>query len=380
MTAVLLLIGGLGLLLAVFPLTFYPLSLAFARKRVFQNSVPLDPRPSVAICMSAYMEEDGIEAKVEGLLEMARVYGPARIYIYVDGSTDRTATILDRYRDRVHLVVSAARTGKTAGLNVLVEASREDLLAFTDANVLAPPDALVNLLRKFSDPDVAAASARLVYVNPDETGTSGSGAAYWSIEEQVKRLESETIGLVGVDGALFMIRRSAYVHAPPELIDDLFVSLMVMINGGIVVSETDVVVEERNASIWREEFKRKRRIACQSINVHRALWPKLRRLPAIRLYGYLSHRVLKWAIPFNLALGGLGFWGALAHEAGWVLALEVAFGAVACVTALGLVGFRPSRVLWGSFISLAGVAIGVLESVVLRRTYTTWTPAVSVRS
>lgn len=380
MIAVLLLVGGVGLFLAVFPMTFYPLSLAAARKHVAGPSLPLEPRPSVAICMSAYMEEQTIEAKAESLLAMAEAYGPAKIYVYVDGSTDRTAALLEPYRDRLHLVVSPVRTGKTAGLNELIAISGEDLLAFTDANVGARPDALLGLLPRFSDPEVSAVSARLVYLNPDETGTSGSTAAYWNLEEQVKRVESETIGLIGVDGALFMIRREAYVPAPPHLIDDLYVSLMVTLNGGIVVSEPTVVAEERNASRWQEEFRRKRRIACQAINVHRALWPRLRGLPPAKLYGYISHRVLKWLAPFSLLIAGLCGWAAFGLAFGWGLSVGVAVAGAVAIALLGLFGFRPARALLGSAMSLAGVGIGVLESVFLGRTYTIWTPAPSVRA
>ena len=58
--------------------------------------------------------------------------------------------------------------------------------------------------------------------------------------------------------------------------------------------------EERSASSWREEYRRKVRIACQAWNVHRALWPELKRAPPLKLYGYVSHRLLKWLLPYTL--------------------------------------------------------------------------------
>ncbi|WP_421736144.1 glycosyltransferase [Caulobacter sp.] len=379
MTGALWLIATICFVLAIYPVTLYPLTLSFARKRIPNRTSPVDPRPTLAICMSAYMEERTIVSKIESLLAMAKLYGPARIYVYVDGSSDRTAELLESYRDRIELVVSEARSGKTAGLNRLVELSTEEMLTFTDANVNAPPDSLVTLLQRFTDPMVAAVSARLIFANNSESGTSGSTALYWDMEETVKRMESDTIGLVGVDGALFMIRRSAYVAAPNELIDDLYVSLMVTLNGGLVVSEGSVLVEERNASRWQEEFQRKRRIACQAINVHRTLWPRLRKLPTGQLYGYLAHRVLKWIAPFNIALSALLFWVGFALWVGFAPAMSLVMAGLAIVLALSAAGLRYARGVLSAVTSLIGVGLGVLDSVALGRTYTTWTPAPSIR-
>lgn len=380
MTGALWLIATICFVLAVYPVTLYPLTLSFARKRIVRRTASINPRPSLAICMSAYMEERTIVSKIESLLAMANVYGPARIYVYVDGSSDRTAEFLEPYRDRIELVVSKDRNGKTAGMNTLVSLSTEDMLTFTDANVNAPADALVTLLQRFSDPTVAAVSARLIFANNSESGTSGSTALYWDMEETVKRMESDSIGLIGVDGALFMIRRSAYVAAPNDLIDDLYVSLMVTLNGGVVVSEGSVVVEERNASRWQEEFQRKRRIACQAINVHRNLWPRLRKLPAGQLYGYIAHRVLKWIAPFNVALSAMFFWAGFALWVGFAPAMGLVMAGLAIVLGLSAAGLRLASGALSAMTSLFGVGLGVLESLALGRTYTIWTPASSIRA
>jgi len=293
------------LLLAIHPYTTYPLSLTLMRKRPLQVPEPGWRRPSVAICMSAYNEERVIVAKVEGLLAMVQAYGPAKIYIYVDGAKDRTAQLLEPYRDRITLVVSPKQQGKTAGLKMLVARADEELLAFTDANVQVPADSLLKLVEAVQDPDVCAASARLLYSNAGETGMSASGAVYWNIEEFIKSLETATVGMIGVDGALFVIERSAYNAPPDELIDDLYVSMCALLSGKRVVSAQSVLVEERSAARWKEEFLRKARISCQGINVHRALWPRIRQAPADIVYCYISHRFLKWLTPFTLLFGGL---------------------------------------------------------------------------
>lgn len=361
---------------------FYPLSLRllFPKRPVPRRAVRGAPRPSLAICLCAYNEERLIVGKIERLLEVAADYGPATIHVYADAPSDATADLLLRYADRIDLVIGKARAGKTYGMNLLVARSQGELILFTDANVVSEANCAAELSRPFADPAIGCVTAHLIYSNRGDSATSAIGAIYWRLEEAIKRVESETVGVIGVDGAMFMIRRSLHRPPPPHLIDDLYLSLKVLIAGARIHSADHVRVYERSAVGAGEEKQRKRRIACQAANVHRALWPELRRMPASRLYAYLSHRVMKWLTPFFLA-------GALLSG---LAALATAFGpAMACVAlalslALLLIGHtheaRPLSVLSSAALSLLGVAAGVLESLFTSRTYTVWDPALSIRA
>ena len=331
--------------------------------------------------MCAYNEERVIAAKMDGLRAMVAHYpGPATIHVYVDGASDATAQILAGYADIADIVIGEERRGKSWGMAHLVARSAGALILFTDANVMAGGDALTGLAARFADSRVGLASARLRYSNRGESATSLSGATYWEMEEAIKRLESRTIGLVGVDGAMFMVRRALYRAPPAHLIDDLYVSLGVLIAGARIVSVEQVTVFERSAARAEEEFARKRRIACQAWNVHRALWPQLRRMPAARLYGYVSHRILKWWTPVLLAVAALG----------WLVAAVALFGAtVAGLGALALLVLLTLATVTGAFTasvvtttlySLLGVGVGLGESMFSRQTYTVWSPAGSVRA
>lgn len=380
--------GGLAgaalacLAVAMHPFVTYPLSLAlFARRRGLPRAtaVPAGARPSIAICLSAYNEERVIVAKVEALLAKAADYGPATVHVYVDGSSDATPRLLAPYADRIDLVVSAERRGKTAGMTMLVARSESDLIAFTDANVLAPADALTRLAAPFADPAVGCTSAQLEYSNEGETPTAKAGSLYWKIEERLKRIESETVGMIGVDGAFFMVRRALYEAPPPHLIDDLSVSLAILAQGYRLTTVRDCVVHERSATDWREELARKRRIACQAFNVHRAMWPRLRRLPPLTRYAYLSHRWMKWLSPFVFALAGLFGLAAVTLTLG---AIGTAFFVAASLLVLfvgDLLRMRPISFALTAVASLAGVGMGVCQSVFTGRTYTVWAPAESVR-
>lgn len=370
----LLLLGG-----ALHPFVTYPWSLRFFTPRSTVIAPTDFERPSVAVCVCAYNEEAVIGWKARSLIAMAQTYGPAEILVYVDGAEDRTASILEGFGDDLRLVVSGERRGKSAGMAQLVAASRSELVAFTDANVDIPQDGLVRLAAAFQDRAVGCATAILAYSNARETTAAGSGADYWSLEERIKARESRTIGVIGVDGAFFMMRRGDYRPPPPDIIDDLYCSLTVLAAGRAVVSQPDVVVSERGAVSDREEFRRKARIACQAMNVHRLMWPTLSRMRVGQLYGYVSHRLMKWLTPYSLALS------AIFCSTG--LAMIVGPAPVAILGLLGLGGFglalalklRPAKTLASHLTSLAGVGLGVYQSVMLNRRYVTWTPADSVR-
>ncbi len=364
------------------PFGTYPLSLhLFVRKLpLFAASQPSDKtRPTVAICMSAYNEEAVIAAKVDSLIAMADAYGPATIHVYADAPDDGTVDILQSYADRVDLVVATERSGKTFGMNTLVARSASELILFTDANVANDIDALPLLVAPFIDPMIGCASAQLIYSNPTESATSETGAVYWSLEEKIKRIESETVGLVGVDGAMFMLRRGLHRPPPPMLIDDLYLSLIVLIQGFRLVTIADARVYERSAVLSGEEFERKKRIACQAINVHRALWPELKRMPPLALYGYISHRLIKWLAPFFFFGAGICLWVAAIIGFGPRRALELtAAGLIIWMVGLWL-RLKPVSIISTALISLAGVATGVIQSIFAGRTYTVWSPAASVR-
>lgn len=369
------------LMLAAHPLFTYPITLALFRPRN-RPVAPMEAeggRPSLAICMCAYNEADVIAAKVERLIEMAEAYGPATIHVYADCPADDTAIILSRYADRIDLVIGTERAGKTFGMNRLVARSDSEYLMFTDANVESDVDAAIELARPLSDPTVGCTTARLVYSNRGESPTSALGAIYWAMEERIKQLESRTTGLIGCDGAMFLMRRSLHRAPPPHLIDDLFLSLNILIERSRIVSVPHVKVFERSATGAVEEKRRKQRIACQAINVHRAMWPRLRRMPALSLYAYISHRPMKWLMPFFLGAAAMFCLLLVALTLGPVIAALLAIASAAVIWIGERFRVRPFSLVSSAVLSLAGVAVGVCESVFLNKTYTTWDPALSVR-
>jgi cellulose synthase/poly-beta-1,6-N-acetylglucosamine synthase-like glycosyltransferase len=380
--ALMLIAGGLVCVgLALHPFITYPLSLLVLRRfhRVPIRASEQAPAPGeIAICVCAYNEEQVIASKIANLLALQQRYPGLAVLVYVDAASDRTLALLEPYADRIELHVGAQRRGKTHGMSRLVAATDKPILLFTDANVLVDLDAPDRLVRYFADPDVGCVCGHLRYTNAAASATAATGSLYWRLEERIKWLETQTGSAMGADGSLFAVRRAAYRVPPEDLIDDMFVSLMVLCDGSRIVQAQDVVACEASATACGEEFQRKIRIACQAFNVHRALWPRLSRLSALSIYKYVSHKWLRWSAIFFLTAGALllacGLW--TAGHAIWVGWLAAA--ASACLLA-GYLGWAPALAsLWNVLSALAGAGIGVLRSLRGDR-FQTWTPAASVR-
>lgn len=369
-------------LLSVHPFVTYPASLRLLRRlRGVSNRAPMTDAGagfSVAICVCAYNEEKSIVDKALNMIEISASIDRCELLVYVDGASDRTVEMLAQFADRIRVVASDVRRGKSYGMNVLVGQTSADIILFTDANVRIAPDALQKMLPWFADPTIGCVCGHLLYTNPDDSAMSSSGSLYWRLEEGIKQLESDVYSVVGADGSLFAIRRSAHTEVPPDIIDDFYLSLRIVLDGLKVVREPRALAYERSATSTRDEFQRKVRIACQAFNVHRLLWPQLRRTPMLA-YCYVSHRLMKWVIAYNLLLSAIFFLAAMcvAFPVANVLLATVAVIAVF----IGLVGLgnKMALKLLAMGLSFVGAGWGVWRSIRGDR-FQMWTPTPSARA
>lgn len=107
-----------------------------------------------SIVIPAYNEENGIKLITERLLgikkELLNLFkecDDVEIIIVDDGSSDKTAQIVESYHS-VKLIKHLTNKGYGAALKTGFAAARGDYLAFLDADATYPPEALVDMLRE----------------------------------------------------------------------------------------------------------------------------------------------------------------------------------------------------------------------------------------
>jgi cellulose synthase/poly-beta-1,6-N-acetylglucosamine synthase-like glycosyltransferase len=382
----LLAIGAVSILIALWPFGPYQLTLIVARRLCRfpptpdpARIVPGQSDESFAICMCAYNEAPIIADKVDDLLILREaVEGRLDILIYVDGATDDTASILEPYRDRVRLVVESDRCGKTQGMNLLVSQTNASIVMFTDANVRIDPTAVSVLRRYFADPSIGCVCSYLTYVNASQSATAFVGSAFWSFNEWSKGLETATGSVIGADGSLFAIRRCLHRPVPDGLSDDIYVSLNILLAGYRVVQAPDLRAYEAHTTAARDEFHRKVRIAKESMHIHFEVWPQLRRLDPWHIYKYIGHRLLRWIGGYFLIVAILFFAIATVLALGPVMVLAVCGSLlfVFLVTLRARLG--PAMTLLNVLLALAGNIVGVWRALRGERAIT-WEPPSSAR-
>jgi glycosyltransferase involved in cell wall biosynthesis len=252
--------------------------------------------------VAAHDEHDTIEQKVRNCLELD--YPPDRLEVIVasDGSTDGTpglARAAAQGEPRVR-VLDLERRGKVHAQDAAVAAAGAEILAFSDANALWERDALQALVRPFSDPRVGYVCGRLSYLAADGSNQEG---VYWRYENGVRALESRLASVTAGNGAIYAVRREAYLRLDPRTSHDLSFPFNLVKRGWRAVYEPAARAVERPVATLENEFRRKRRMMSHA-------WPAVLGGGMLDPRGYgplyaleiYSHRGLRYATPFLHAI------------------------------------------------------------------------------
>jgi glycosyltransferase involved in cell wall biosynthesis len=248
--------------------------------------------PSVAVVVSAHDEEDVIGRRVENLLELDYPAELLQIVVASDGSTDRTDAIVEEIAAREPRVrlLRCPREGKVAAQHRAVRETASDAVAFTDANTEWRPDALRTLVRSLADPEVGYVCGRLRLESPEGANLEG---LYWRYEVWVREQESACSSITAGNGAIYAVRREAYVEDDPKFGHDFGFPYLMEQAGLRAVYDPEAVAVEKPATEQEDEYGRKVRTIARSWG-HLLTGRALRRTRPLYLVQLVSHRVLRY--------------------------------------------------------------------------------------
>lgn len=371
-----LVIALLSTLAFVFPYTIYPWTLKLLPKENVQRQNVARLSNTYALVFCAHNEERALPEKIKNIQEIKKLLPDIEVVAYADACTDKTETILASAAATLRYIAGRERAGKATGMRRIMETLDRDVVIFTDANVTLEPESAVRLLAYFENTEIGCVAGQLHYVNASDSTTAMVGSLYWRLEEKIKQLETSTGSTMGADGSIFATRRSLYPSVPPNLLDDMTVSMEPLFQAYRVISAQDVHAFERAVATPSEEFKRKRRIACRAYQTYLHLAPKINELGPGNRYKFYSHKVLRWfgVVPLSLAAIAFSYIcvvtvGATTACVGFVFLL-LSFWL--CIT----VQISAASSAWEIIKSVVATGIGVLEAM-RGKDYTTWSPATS---
>jgi cellulose synthase/poly-beta-1,6-N-acetylglucosamine synthase-like glycosyltransferase len=303
---------------------------------------------SLTMIIAAHNEEASIRKKLEETLALDYPTERLQIIVASDGSTDGTDRIVREFATQgVKLVTITDRLGKTNAQNIAVEHAAGSVLIFSDATTVYDSQALRNLAGAYCDPRVGAASGRYDYYDPTSGSPTGSGsAAFWSLENWIKRMQSRIETLSGCCGCIYSVRRSLYSELRPEIISDLVQPLHVLLKGHRVAFQERAQAWEEATRTAGDEFRMRVRVATRGmkglLSVPSLLNPWSHPWVAFQLW---SHKIARWCIPLFLLclLAGSGL---LASDPLFsrILMLQIAFYGFALASMLVPV-IKRSRLL-----------------------------------
>jgi cellulose synthase/poly-beta-1,6-N-acetylglucosamine synthase-like glycosyltransferase len=310
--------------------------------------------PLVSLIVAAYDEEDVIAGKVANALALDWPRDRFEVIVASDGSTDATA---ERARAAgADLVLDLPRGGKIAAQNAATERASGEILAFSDANSAWAPDALRHLVEPFADPAVGYACGQVRFT--DEGGGNLEGA-YWRYEMNVREMESALAGVTAGNGAIYAVRRDAYIPLEASGSHDLSFPFALAKRRLRSLYAPAARAEEKMVPTIEGEFARKRRMMV-------GLWDILVGEGMLRPGGYpplfafelASHRLLRYLSPLLHAVAFLA--NAFLLASGWfyVLTFFLQLALLAAALLAPAVPLAPFRVARYYVLTTASIALG----------------------
>lgn len=361
--------GSVGALAYVY--AGYPLLLAVLRRFLRRPILNGEIEPSVSLFIAANDEASVIEAKLRNSLELEYPSSRLSIVVASDGSVDGTNEIVRGFESRgVRLIESDTRRGKMAAINEGMRSVSSDVVVFSDANTFLDAGAVKALVRNFADETVGAVSGDVVLVG-DRAALGKSEDLYYRYERWLQQAESDLGSMLGVDGALYAIRRSLFEPPPADtILDDMAIPMAVVRAGRRVVFEPRAVAYEQGSESATEEFARKARVVAGAVQF---LLRRDSSVPSSRfqvLAALISHKTLRWLSPLFAALTFCASLLLAADSPVFTLAalLQVVFlagGLLGCVPALRRVSpFGLAHYFW---LVQAAAAVGFVRGMLGRQ-------------
>jgi cellulose synthase/poly-beta-1,6-N-acetylglucosamine synthase-like glycosyltransferase len=259
------------------------------------------PAPFISVLLAVFDGAAALPRKLDSLLAQDHPAVRIEILVYCDGCGDdseavaRAAAARPEAGDRIRVFADPVRRGKAVAINRLAAEARGELFLLNDVRQPLSPNAAGALAAALADARVGCATGRLVL-----GGSAGSGA-YWRYEDWIRRQESRFRGVVGMTGAIAMMRRADFVPLPEDLIlDDVWIPMRLCLAGKPVALVSEAVAHDA-AFDDRREFGRKVRTLAGNYQLF-ALLPAL--LVPVRNPIWLetfSHKVLRLWAPWLLA-------------------------------------------------------------------------------
>ena len=336
--------------------------------------------PSVTILIAAFNEEGCIEKTIKNKLELDYPKEKMEIIVISDESTDKTDELVNKYKSYgVKLLRQEPRAGKTSALNMAVTQAKGEIMIFSDANSIYAHDALKKIVRNFNDPDVGYVSGKMIYINPGRSTIGDGCSAYMKYENLLRRFETKSGSIVGVNGGIDGVRKELYRPMTSDQLPDFVLPLKVIEQGFRVVYESEAILKEQSLSAPEDEYRMRVRVSLRALwalsDMYRLLSMKEFKLFAWQLW---SHKVLRYLCFVFLMVAYLTNWAlwyeGLFYKLFFIVQSVAYLGAVISLV-LDKKGYKSKALYFLHYFVLLNLASGhAFIKFIFRQKQVVWTP------
>jgi cellulose synthase/poly-beta-1,6-N-acetylglucosamine synthase-like glycosyltransferase/peptidoglycan/xylan/chitin deacetylase (PgdA/CDA1 family) len=249
-----------------------------ARRRPSLDSLEGAFLPPVTVIVPAYNEEAGIRGAVESLL--ASRYPELEVVVVDDGSTDRTAAIVEAMQAPGLVLVRQPNGGKHSALNAGLRRATHDIVVMIDGDTQFAPDTVRHLVRPLADPRVGAVSGNV------KVGNRRSLLGRWQHIEYVVgfNLDRRAMDVLDcipiVPGAVGAFRRPV-------------VEAVCGLSGETLAEDGDLTMAISRAG-WRVAYEERARAWTEAPTTVKSLWSQRYRWAYGTMQCMWKHRSALW--------------------------------------------------------------------------------------
>ncbi len=284
----------------------YPLTLSFLHALKPRNEKPVASPSSlsVTVIVAAHNEADNLGARIENIYAGDYPDQLIEVVIASDGSTDRTASVVQGIQKRfpaVKLIEIMPQQGRSNAHNHAVPKCSGDVLVFTDAETVFESNFFNKIVAPFANSDIGFVSGVLRYRNQKESAITESAGLYWRFEYLLRRLESQLSIYVFGSGACCAVHKDLYRDIPPTGDVDFTTPLDVALQGHRCVHVDDAVAYEVMPDTPEREFRARVRMTAKNLygTVTRWGFKGLIHHPVYSLVIFF-HKIGRWLTPFAM--------------------------------------------------------------------------------
>jgi N-acetylglucosaminyltransferase len=194
--------------------------LALTRGKKFDETVD-GYEPTVTVVVPLYNEGKSIYDTIVSLVRLDYPSDKLSVTVVDDCSTDDSyewACKAAREYRNVTVLRNPYNMGKRKGINHAVREATAEIIVSVDSDVIIHPQALRELIKRFTGPEVAAVGGRVHVSNPNDNWLSKlQTIKYYFGQEHLKNLERSLRSVMCLSGCLTAYRRHVLIELEPIL-------------------------------------------------------------------------------------------------------------------------------------------------------------------